>query len=280
MEIKRKIIDITYYNIEDFLIFFIMLYTINPVFYISLEEKDVYYLIINFVLTLIILLLILGIFCFINYLYFKLTKKLNLEIEFENDYLKIYFKKQIKKIHYSDINMIFIRKNIFNSSDIIINFPTTNIRLRNIYGKSYIQDKNSVILSNVINYESIVNELKKRINFIGIDDKKSNILSYNFSFFRYGLWILYFVILFVIFYKIKLGYLLIVVLLIRIRRKDFKYKADKDKIKIFNRIKEIYILNGNYIKTDKNLILKIKNMDRLYEKTSLNFVPTKFNLEK
>ena len=280
MEIKRKIIDMTYYNIEDFLIFFIMLYTINPVFYISLEEKDVYYLIINFVLTLIILLLILGIFYFINYLYFKLTKKLNLEIEFENDYLKIYFKKQIKKIHYSDINMIFIRKNIFNSSDIIINFPTTNIRLRNIYGKSYIQDKNSVILSNVINYESIVNELKKRINFIGIDDKKSNILSYNFSFFRYGLWILYFVILFVIFYKIKLGYLLIVVLLIRIRRKDFKYKADKDKIKIFNRIKEIYILNGNYIKTDKNLILKIKNMDRLYEKTSLNFVPTKFNLEK
>ncbi len=89
------------------------------------------------------------------YLYSKTT------IKFKEDYLLILFNKKYVKIHYNNIKSITIRKNIFHSNDVIINFYYRAEGLFSLYG-DYIYTKNNdrnFLLPKVKNSEKILEEI-------------------------------------------------------------------------------------------------------------------------
>lgn len=274
LEIKSKKIDYHYSEFRILLIAYICVYFMSPIFifFIKSDKKYYYILLINAVFVMIFYIFIVILQIFLNLL-IGLKKK---KIIFSENYLEIFFGTESKKIRYNKIEMIFLRKNLLNSADIIINFPTNNTSLFNRQEELFKSDKNSIIISNVINYEEIFKELKQRLFFF--ESKNEKILEYK-SFIENRIVIIFLILLFYFFYKIKISICLIIMLFVKIKRYNYKINyLNNDQIKIFNANKEIYIKNNNYFFDKDDLKLKIKNVDRILLSSNSVFLPMHYKI--
>lgn len=275
LEIKSKKIDYHYSEFRMLLIAYICVYFMSPIFifFIKSDKKYYYILLINAVFVMIFYIFIVILQIFLKLL-IKLKRK---KIIFSENYLEIFFGTESKKIDYDKIEMIFLRKNLLNSADIIINFPTNNTSLFNRQEELFKDDKNSIVISNVINYEEIFKELKQRLFFF--ESKNEKILEYK-SFIENEIVIIFLILLFYFFYKIKISICLIIVLFVKIKRYNYKINyLNNDQIKIFNANKEIYIKNNNYFFDKDDLKLKIKNVDRILLPSNLVFLPMHYKIK-
>ena len=275
LEIKSKKIDYHYSEFRMLLIAYICVYFMSPIFifFIKSDIKHYYILLINAVFVMIFYIFIVILQIFLNLLIGLKEKK----IIFSENYLEIFFGTESKKIRYNKIEMIFLRKNLLNSADIIINFPTNNTNLFNRQEELFKSDKNSIIISNVINYEEIFKELKQRLFFF--ESKNEKILEYK-SFIENKIVIIFLILLFYFFYKIKISICLIIVLFVKIKRYNYKINyLNNDQIKIFNANKEIYIKRNNYFFDKDDLKLKIKNVDRILLSSNSVFLPMHYKIK-
>lgn len=275
LEIKSKKIDYHYSEFRMLLIAYICVYFMSPIFifFIKSDKKYYYILLINAVFVMIFYIFIVILQIFLNLLIGLKEKK----IIFSENYLEIFFGTESKKIRYNKIEMIFLRKNLLNSADIIINFPTNNTSLFNRQEELFKSDKNSIIISNVINYEEIFKELKQRLFFF--ESKNEKILEYK-SFIENKIVIIFLILLFYFFYKIKISICLIIMLFVKIKRYNYKIKyLNNDQIKIFNANKEIYIKKNNYFFDKDDLKLKIKNVDRILLSSNSVFLPMHYKIK-
>ena len=275
LEIKSKKIDYHYSEFRMLLIAYICVYFMSPIFifFIKSDKKYYYILLINAVFVMIFYIFIVILQIFLRLL-IKLKRK---KIIFSENYLEIFFGTENKKIEYDKIEMIFLRKNLLNSADIIINFPTNNTSLFNRQEELFKSDKNSIIISNVINYEEIFKELKQRLFFF--ESKNEKILEYK-SFIENKIVIIFLILLFYFFYKIKISICLIIMLFIKIKRYNYKINyLNNDQIKIFNANKEIYIKKNNYFFDKDDLKLKIKNVDRILLSSNSVFLPMHYKIK-
>ena len=276
LEIKSKKIDYHYSEFRMLLIAYICVYFMSPIFifFIKSDKKYYYILLINAVFVMIFYIFIVILQIFLNLLIGLKEKK----IIFSENYLEIFFGTESKKIRYNKIEMIFLRKNLLNSADIIINFPTNNTSLFNRQEELFKDDKNSIVISNVINYEEIFKELKQRLFFF--ESKNEKILEYK-SFIENKIVIIFLILLFYFFYKIKISICLIIVLFVKIKRYNYKINyLNNDQIKIFNANKEIYIKKNNYFFDKDDLKLKIKNVDRILLPSNLVFLPMHYKIKR
>ena len=274
-EIKSKKLDYHYSEFRILLIAYICVYFMSPIFifFIKSDIKHYYILLINAVFVMIFYIFIVILQIFLNLLIGLKEKK----IIFSENYLEIFFGTESKKIRYNKIEMIFLRKNLLNSADIIINFPTNNTNLFNRQEELFKSDKNSIIISNVINYEEIFKELKQRLFFF--ESKNEKILEYK-SFIENKIVIIFLILLFYFFYKIKISICLIIVLFVKIKRYNYKINyLNNDQIKIFNANKEIYIKRNNYFFDKDDLKLKIKNVDRILLSSNSVFLPMHYKIK-
>lgn len=274
-EIKSKKIDYHYSEFRMLLIAYICVYFMSPIFifFIKSDKKYYYILLINAVFVMIFYIFIVILQIFLNLLIGLKEKK----IIFSENYLEIFFGTESKKIRYNKIEMIFLRKNLLNSADIIINFPTNNTSLFNRQEELFKSDKNSIIISNVINYEEIFKELKQRLFFF--ESKNEKILEYK-SFIENKIVIIFLILLFYFFYKIKISICLIIMLFVKIKRYNYKINyLNNDQIKIFNANKEIYIKKNNYFFDKDDLKLKIKNVDRILLSSNSVFLPMHYKIK-
>lgn len=274
-EIKSKKIDYHYSEFRMLLIAYICVYFMSPIFifFIKSDIKHYYILLINAVFVMIFYIFIVILQIFLNLLIGLKEKK----IIFSENYLEIFFGTESKKIRYNKIEMIFLRKNLLNSADIIINFPTNNTSLFNRQEELFKDDKNSIVISNVINYEEIFKELKQRLFFF--ESKNEKILEYK-SFIENKIVIIFLILLFYFFYKIKISICLIIVLFVKIKRYNYKINyLNNDQIKIFNANKEIYIKKNNYFFDKDDLKLKIKNVDRILLSSNSVFLPMHYKIK-
>lgn len=274
LEIKSKKIDYHYSEFRMLLIAYICVYFMSPIFifFIKSDIKHYYILLINAVFVMIFYIFIVILQIFLNLLIGLKEKK----IIFSENYLEIFFGTESKKIRYNKIEMIFLRKNLLNSADIIINFPTNNTNLFNRQEELFKSDKNSIIISNVINYEEIFKELKQRLFFF--ESKNEKILEYK-SFIENKIVIIFLILLFYFFYKIKISICLIIMLFVKIKRYNYKINyLNNDQIKIFNANKEIYIKKNNYFFDKDDLKLKIKNVDRILLSSNSVFLPMHYKI--
>ena len=275
LEIKSKKIDYHYSEFRMLLIAYICVYFMSPIFifFIKSDIKHYYILLINAVFVMIFYIFIVILQIFLNLLIGLKEKK----IIFSENYLEIFFGTESKKIEYDKIEMIFLRKNLLNSADIIINFPTNNTSLFNRQEELFKGDKNSIVISNVINYEEIFKELKQRLFFF--ESKNEKILEYK-SFIENKIVIIFLILLFYFFYKIKISICLIIMLFVKIKRYNYKINyLNNDQIKIFNANKEIYIKNNNYFFDKDDLKLKIKNVDRILLSSNSVFLPMHYKIK-
>ena len=275
LEIKSKKIDYHYSEFRMLLIAYICVYFMSPIFifFIKSDKKYYYILLINAVFVMIFYIFIVILQIFLRLL-IKLKRK---KIIFSENYLEIFFGTESKKIDYDKIEMIFLRKNLLNSADIIINFPTNNTSLFNRQEELFKGDKNSIVISNVINYEEIFKELKQRLFFF--ESKNEKVLEYK-SFIENKIVIIFLILLFYFFYKIKISICLIIMLFVKIKRYNYKINyLNNDQIKIFNANKEIYIKNNNYFFDKDDLKLKIKNVDRILLPSNLVFLPIHYKIK-
>lgn len=275
LEIKSKKIDYHYSEFRMLLIAYICVYFMSPIFifFIKSDIKHYYILLINAVFVMIFYIFIVILQIFLNLLIGLKEKK----IIFSENYLEIFFGTESKKIRYNKIEMIFLRKNLLNSADIIINFPTNNTSLFNRQEELFKSDKNSIIISNVINYEEIFKELKQRLFFF--ESKNEKILEYK-SFIENKIVIIFLILLFYFFYKIKISICLIIMLFVKIKRYNYKINyLNNDQIKIFNANKEIYIKKNNYFFDKDDLKLKIKNVDRILLSSNSVFLPMHYKIK-
>lgn len=275
LEIKSKKIDYHYSEFRILLIAYICVYFMSPIFifFIKSDIKHYYILLINAVFVMIFYIFIVILQIFLNLLIGLKEKK----IIFSENYLEIFFGTESKKIRYNKIEMIFLRKNLLNSADIIINFPTNNTSLFNRQEELFKSDKNSIIISNVINYEEIFKELKQRLFFF--ESKNEKILEYK-SFIENKIVIIFLILLFYFFYKIKISICLIIMLFVKIKRYNYKINyLNNDQIKIFNANKEIYIKKNNYFFDKDDLKLKIKNVDRILLSSNSVFLPMHYKIK-
>ena len=275
LEIKSKKIDYHYSEFRMLLIAYICVYFMSPIFifFIKSDKKYYYILLINGVFVMIFYIFIVILQIFLRLL-IKLKRK---KIIFSENYLEIFFGTESKKIEYDKIEMIFLRKNLLNSADIIINFPTNNTSLFNRQEELFKGDKNSIVISNVINYEEIFKELKQRLFFF--ESKNEKILEYK-SFIENKIVIIFLILLFYFFYKIKISICLIIVLFVKIKRYNYKINyLNNDQIKIFNANKEIYIKKNNYFFDKDDLKLKIKNVDRILLSSNSVFLPMHYKIK-
>ena len=275
LEIKSKKIDYHYSEFRMLLIAYICVYFMSPIFifFIKSDIKHYYILLINAVFVMIFYIFIVILQIFLNLLIGLKEKK----IIFSENYLEIFFGTESKKIRYNKIEMIFLRKNLLNSADIIINFPTNNTSLFNRQEELFKDDKNSIVISNVINYEEIFKELKQRLFFF--ESKNEKILEYK-SFIENKIVIIFLILLFYFFYKIKISICLIIVLFVKIKRYNYKINyLNNDQIKIFNANKEIYIKKNNYFFDKDDLKLKIKNVDRILLSSNSVFLPMHYKIK-
>ena len=275
LEIKSKKIDYHYSEFRMLLIAYICVYFMSPIFifFIKSDKKYYYILLINAVFVMIFYIFIVILQIFLNLLIGLKEKK----IIFSENYLEIFFGTESKKIEYDKIEMIFLRKNLLNSADIIINFPTNNTSLFNRQEELFKSDKNSIIISNVINYEEIFKELKQRLFFF--ESKNEKILEYK-SFIENKIVIIFLILLFYFFYKIKISICLIIMLFVKIKRYNYKINyLNNDQIKIFNANKEIYIKKNNYFFDKDDLKLKIKNVDRILLSSNSVFLPMHYKIK-
>lgn len=275
LEIKSKKIDYHYSEFRMLLIAYICVYFMSPIFifFIKSDIKHYYILLINAVFVMIFYIFIVILQIFLRLL-IKLKRK---KIIFSENYLEIFFGTESKKIRYNKIEMIFLRKNLLNSADIIINFPTNNTSLFNRQEELFKSDKNSIIISNVINYEEIFKELKQRLFFF--ESKNEKILEYK-SFIENKIVIIFLILLFYFFYKIKISICLIIMLFVKIKRYNYKINyLNNDQIKIFNANKEIYIKKNNYFFDKDDLKLKIKNVDRILLSSNSVFLPMHYKIK-
>ena len=275
LEIKSKKIDYHYSEFRMLLIAYICVYFMSPIFifFIKSDKKYYYILLINAVFVMIFYIFIVILQIFLNLLIGLKEKK----IIFSENYLEIFFGTESKKIRYNKIEMIFLRKNLLNSADIIINFPTNNTSLFNRQEELFKGDKNSIVISNVINYEEIFKELKQRLFFF--ESKNEKILEYK-SFIENKIVIIFLILLFYFFYKIKISICLIIMLFVKIKRYNYKINyLNNDQIKIFNANKEIYIKKNNYFFDKDDLKLKIKNVDRILLPSNLVFLPMHYKIK-
>ena len=274
-EIKRKKIDYHYSEFRMLLIAYICVYFMSPIFifFIKSDKKYYYILLINAVFVMIFYIFIVILQIFLRLL-IKLKRK---KIIFSENYLEIFFGTESKKIEYDKIEMIFLRKNLLNSADIIINFPTNNTSLFNRQEELFKGDKNSIVISNVINYEEIFKELKQRLFFF--ESKNEKILEYK-SFIENKIVIIFLILLFYFFYKIKISICLIIMLFVKIKRYNYKINyLNNDQIKIFNANKEIYIKKNNYFFDKDDLKLKVKNVDRILLSSNSEFLPMHYKIK-
>ena len=275
LEIKSKKIDYHYSEFRMLLIAYICVYFMSPIFifFIKSDKKYYYILLINAVFVMIFYIFIVILQIFLRLL-IKLKRK---KIIFSENYLEIFFGTESKKIRYNKIEMIFLRKNLLNSADIIINFPTNNTSLFNRQEELFKDDKNSIVISNVINYEEIFKELKQRLFFF--ESKNEKILEYK-SFIENKIVIIFLILLFYFFYKIKISICLIIMLFVKIKRYNYKINyLNNNQIKIFNVNKEIYIKNNNYFFVKDDLKLKIKNVDRILLSSNSVFLPMHYKIK-
>ena len=275
LEIKSKKIDYHYSEFRMLLIAYICVYFMSPIFifFIKSDIKHYYILLINAVFVMIFYIFIVILQIFLNLLIGLKEKK----IIFSENYLEIFFGTESKKIRYNKIEMIFLRKNLLNSADIIINFPTNNTSLFNRQEELFKSDKNSIIISNVINYEEIFKELKQRLFFF--ESKNEKILEYK-NFIENKIVIISLILLFYFFYKIKISICLIIMLFVKIKRYNYKINyLNNDQIKIFNANKEIYIKKNNYFFDKDDLKLKIKNVDRILLSSNSVFLPMHYKIK-
>ena len=275
LEIKSKKIDYHYSEFRMLLIAYICVYFMSPIFifFIKSDIKHYYILLINAVFVMIFYIFIVILQIFLNLLIGLKEKK----IIFSENYLEIFFGTESKKIEYDKIEMIFLRKNLLNSADIIINFPTNNTSLFNRQEELFKSDKNSIIISNVINYEEIFKELKQRLFFF--ESKNEKILEYK-SFIENKIVIIFLILLFYFFYKIKISICLIIMLFVKIKRYNYKINyLNNDQIKIFNANKKIYIKKNNYFFDKDDLKLKIKNVDRILLSSNSVFLPMHYKIK-
>lgn len=275
LEIKSKKIDYHYSEFRMLLIAYICVYFMSPIFifFIKSDIKHYYILLINAVFVMIFYIFIVILQIFLNLLIGLKEKK----IIFSENYLEIFFGTESKKIRYNKIEMIFLRKNLLNSADIIINFPTNNTSLFNRQEELFKGDKNSIVISNVINYEEIFKELKQRLFFF--ESKNEKILEYK-SFIENKIVIIFLILLFYFFYKIKISICLIIMLFVKIKRYNYKINyLNNDQIKIFNANKEIYIKKNNYFFDKDDLKLKIKNVDRILLSSNSVFLPMHYKIK-
>lgn len=275
LEIKSKKIDYHYSEFRMLLIAYICVYFMSPIFifFIKSDKKYYYILLINAVFVMIFYIFIVILQIFLRLL-IKLKRK---KIIFSENYLEIFFGTESKKIEYDKIEMIFLRKNLLNSADIIINFPTNNTSLFNRQEELFKGDKNSIVISNVINYEEIFKELKQRLFFF--ESKNEKVLEYK-SFIENKIVIIFLILLFYFFYKIKISICLIIMLFVKIKRYNYKINyLNNDQIKIFNANKEIYIKKNNYFFDKDDLKLKIKNVDRILLPSNLVFLPMHYKIK-
>ena len=275
LEIKSKKIDYHYSEFRMLLIAYICVYFMSPIFifFIKSDKKYYYILLINAVFVMIFYIFIVILQIFLNLLIGLKEKK----IIFSENYLEIFFGTESKKIRYNKIEMIFLRKNLLNSADIIINFPTNNTSLFNRQEELFKDDKNSIVISNVINYEEIFKELKQRLFFF--ESKNEKILEYK-SFIENKIVIIFLILLFYFFYKIKISICLIIMLFVKIKRYNYKINyLNNDQIKIFNANKEIYIKRNNYFFDKDDLKLKIKNVDRILLSSNSVFLPMHYKIK-
>lgn len=275
LEIKSKKIDYHYSEFRMLLIAYICVYFMSPIFifFIKSDKKYYYILLINAVFVMIFYIFIVILQIFLKLL-IKLKRK---KIIFSENYLEIFFGTESKKIDYDKIEMIFLRKNLLNSADIIINFPTNNTSLFNRQEERFKDDKNSIVISNVINYEEIFKELKQRLFFF--ESKNEKILEYK-SFIENKIVIIFLILLFYFFYKIKISICLIIMLFVKIKRYNYKINyLNNDQIKIFNANKEIYIKKNNYFFDKDDLKLKIKNVDRILLSSNSVFLPMHYKIK-
>ena len=275
IEIKSKKLDYHYSEFRILLIAYICVYFMSPIFifFIKSDKKYYYILLINAVFVMIFYIFIVILQIFLRLL-IKLKRK---KIIFSENYLEIFFGTESKKIEYDKIEMIFLRKNLLNSADIIINFPTNNTSLFNRQEELFKSDKNSIIISNVINYEEIFKELKQRLFFF--ESKNEKILEYK-SFIENKIVIIFLILLFYFFYKIKISICLIITLFVKIKRYNYKINyLNNDQIKIFNANKEIYIKRNNYFFDKDDLKLKIKNVDRILLSSNSVFLPMHYKIK-
>ena len=274
-EIKSKKLDYHYSEFRILLIAYICVYFMSPIFifFIKSDIKHYYILLINAVFVMIFYIFIVILQIFLNLLIGLKEKK----IIFSENYLEIFFGTESKKIRYNKIEMIFLRKNLLNSADIIINFPTNNTSLFNRQEELFKDDKNSIVISNVINYEEIFKELKQRLFFF--ESKNEKILEYK-SFIENKIVIIFLILLFYFFYKIKISICLIIMLFVKIKRYNYKINyLNNDQIKIFNANKEIYIKRNNYFFDKDDLKLKIKNVDRILLSSNSVFLPMHYKIK-
>ena len=275
LEIKSKKIDYHYSEFRMLLIAYICVYFMSPIFifFIKSDIKHYYILLINAVFVMIFYIFIVILQIFLNLLIGLKEKK----IIFSENYLEIFFGTESKKIRYNKIEMIFLRKNLLNSADIIINFPTNNTSLFNRQEELFKDDKNSIVISNVINYEEIFKELKQRLFFF--ESKNEKILEYK-SFIENKIVIIFLILLFYFFYKIKISICLIIMLFVKIKRYNYKINyLNNNQIKIFNANKEIYIKKNNYFFDKDDLKLKIKNVDRILLSSNSVFLPMHYKIK-
>ena len=275
LEIKSKKIDYHYSEFRMLLIAYICVYFMSPIFifFIKSDKKYYYILLINAVFVMIFYIFIVILQIFLRLL-IKLKRK---KIIFSENYLEIFFGTESKKIRYNKIEMIFLRKNLLNSADIIINFPTNNTSLFNRQEELFKDDKNSIVISNVINYEEIFKELKQRLFFF--ESKNEKILEYK-SFIENKIVIIFLILLFYFFYKIKISICLSIMLFVKIKRYNYKINyLNNNQIKIFNVNKEIYIKNNNYFFVKDDLKLKIKNVDRILLSSNSVFLPMHYKIK-
>lgn len=261
MEIKRKIMDFSFNSIHIALKYSLILFITNPLFYFFITKLKIIYLIVDIFFVLSVVIIFNFVFLITLYIRYK-TENYNSKIEFYQDFLEVKYKKGIKKIYYSDVGIIIIRKNLLGSREILINYPTI-YRSDNIFNNFRKDERNNIVLSYVLNYEEILSKLTEKIGF--------NQLEKNFIRLKYEsklislLTIVYMIILFTIFYKIKYNFALLLLLLIK-KHYNYTYIENCEGIKISGNDEVIYLKEENYIKKKNRLELKIKNSDSLMQK--------------
>ena len=257
------------YNLS--LQYVVMFYFFNPFFLIyNFHGKELKYLIYNFIFVLMIYGLIIFILIIIQMITFHRMKEL--KINLNEIYLEILFKdKSVKKIYYDNIEMILVRKNLFGSHNLMINFPTNNSIHTTL--KSLIEDKNSLSLANISNIDEIKEKLLKRFEK---DSSKKTKLEYTVTFYTIFINMIFFIIGMYYGYKIKVVLILLLIPFVRYKSKKYSFIETNYGIKVFKKGEVLFLKEGNYKLNDKNLYIKIKNSDTLLEKFALG--PYKFKI--
>ena len=271
VKLRHKVIDFTK-NFKYNLLFVICCVILIA---IELEIKLLlltYILIITTIFTVSFnMLLQVGFY----YLYFKTT------IEFKEDCLLILFNKKCVKIYYNNIKSIIIRKNIFHSNDVMINFYYRTEGLFSLYS-DYIYTKNNnriFLLPKVKNSEEILEKILIKKEILEIENEKYK-MEYKISIFsRYPYIIFLILFMGLIITRLEIIFIFLIIINFSIRKRNLNLKKTGNSVLIYGKNVNCYVFRSfKIIRGDVRLMLLENTIFFNWMTISTIFIPIKFKI--